>query len=76
MTDTVEVILVMTPDGGLQVAVPGGATFEQAAPALKKLFAALKVDGLPVVMLSEPERHIHGPEQRQVRTPDRATHRR
>lgn len=64
MTDTIEIILVMAPDGQMQAAVPNGATFEQAAPALKKLFAQLGVDGLPVVLLGEPEKHTHGPTER------------
>lgn len=66
MAETVEVVLVMGPDGQMQAAIPSGTTFERAAPALKKLFTQLGLDGLPVVMLGEPEQHNHGPEQERV----------
>lgn len=64
MSEQIEIVLVMAPDGQMQAAIPNGTTFERAAPALKKLFAQLGLDGLPVVMLGEPEKHSHGPTER------------
>lgn len=66
MSEQIEIVLVMSPDGQLQAAIPNGTTYERAAGALKKLFAQLGIDGLPVVMLGEPEQHRHPPEQERV----------
>lgn len=67
MAESVEIIIVMGPNGEMQAAVPSGVTFEQAAPVLKKLFAQLGIDGLPVVLTSEPERHVHAPKTERAR---------
>jgi len=70
--DTVEIVLIFGPDGSLSAGIPGGIDPELAGPALNRFFADLKVDGLPVVQLSEPEKHIHGPAQFLTRISDRA----
>jgi hypothetical protein len=72
MSDTVEIVLIFGPDGSMQAGIPGGIDPERAGPALKRFFEYLKVDGLPVVQLSEPEKHVHGPGAFRARVSDRA----
>lgn len=72
MADFIEVVLVFGPDGSVSAGIEGGVDPEQADAALKRFFAALKVDSLPVVQLSEPERHVHNVPRFLTRTSDRA----
>jgi hypothetical protein len=75
MSDTVEIVLIYGPDGSLQAGIPGGVSFEQAAPALREFMANLKIDKLPVVRIGEEiERHTHGPEGATVRADGTHTH--
>ena len=61
-----DIKIVITADNEVRVAVPGGATFEQAKAAIQGLLAELGAEGLPIVLDGEIEQHRHGPDE--VRT--------
>jgi hypothetical protein len=69
MADSIDITFAFAPNGDVQAAVVSGATFEQAAPVLKRLFAELGLDNLPIRLTSEPEAHTHGPDRVKVRAP-------
>jgi len=55
--ETIEIILIQGPDGSLSAGIPSGTTFEKAGPALKRFFRVIGTE-LPIVGLSEPEKHL------------------
>lgn len=61
--DTIDIVLIQGPDGSISAGVPSGATFEQAAPVLKKFFQVIGRE-LPIVAVGEPEKHLDDEQHR------------
>lgn len=67
--ESIELVLVFGPNGELQAGVPDGATFEQAAPALKRFLASIGRPDLKIELKGEPESHRDGAEHLHVHAP-------
>jgi hypothetical protein len=56
-----QVRLVVLPNGKMQIAIPGGVSFEEAKRRLSGFMKDLGQD-VPIVIESQIEQHKHGPD--------------